>query len=137
MLKSEGFSSLLTIQARAVLAAAPAPRFLPRPSSPVDPNDPLHVALLSPFLADPTTGSPTVALLRLVSDLEPCAHSLVVRSHLIPSSIATGGVYKEQGLIHRSILRQRLLAIPRSCAPSRAHSLSIAFLSSSFLLRPL
>lgn len=129
MLNSEGYprcrcfghvpSSLLLLH----ISPPTAPFIAVRAKRSLAQGYPLHFSLFHP--SDPATGSPTATLLRLVSDLEPCTHSLVARSRLTPFSITTGGVYKEQGRIHRVLMSPRLLAIPRSWASSKAHSLSI------------
>lgn len=56
---------------------------------------------------DPATGSPIAALLRLISYLIAQVQLPFSRPAISPihsSKIVTGGVYKEQGHIHRSIM---------------------------------
>ena len=87
MLKSKEFSLRVIIRERVIIADALTlfDFVFALPRQP-DPNAPLHGLLLfyqNIFSFDPATGSPTAALLRLVSDLEPYTHSLLlVRARL-------------------------------------------------------
>lgn len=60
---------------------------------------------------------------------------IIIDSKITPSSITTGGVYKEQGHIHRRILNWRLLAIPCSWVLFSSQSLMFYFLSISYYIK--
>ena len=63
---------------------------------------------------DPTAGSPTVTLLRLSPNQESRLRRREAASGAPPFRGLTGGVYKAQEHIHRSVADLRLLAIPTS-----------------------